>query len=174
MWFWKICLWGIPTEEIWYCESWYIAYKIQPLWKKRTCKQLVLFILSNRMQFTNINKSQSGKRELKYGVPQESILGPLLFILFINDLHKYIEFSTVHHFSVDTMMFFVETSLKKVNKHIKRNLKIVLEWIRAIKLFLNTSKTELVIFKSRNKTITKHLNFRISGQKFNQYLESNT
>ena len=174
MWFWKICLWGIPTEEIWYCESWYIAYKIQPLWKKRTCKQLVLFILSNRMQFTNINKSQSGKRELKYGVPQESILGPLLFILFINDLHKYIEFSTVHHFSVDTMMFFVETSLKKVNKHIKRNLKIVLEWIRAIKLFLNTSKTELVIFKSRNKTITKHLNFRLSGQKFNQYLGSNT
>ena len=46
-----------------------------------------------------------------------------------------------------------------------RDLKLVVEWIRGNKLSLNTSKTELVIFKSRNKTITKNLNFRISGQK---------
>ena len=54
--------------------------------------------------------------------------------------------------------------LKKLNEHANRDLKLV-KWIRANKLFLNTSKTELAIFKSRNKTITKHLNFHISGKK---------
>ena len=121
--------------------------------------------LNGRMQFTSINKSQSGKRELKYGVQQGSVLGPLLFILFISDLHKNVEFSTVHHFADDTNMPLIEKSLKKLNRHINRDLKLVVEWIRANKLSLNTSKTDLVIFKSRNKKITKHLNFRISGQK---------
>ena len=121
--------------------------------------------LNGRMQFTSINKSQSGKRELKYGVQQGSVLGPLLFILFISDLHKNVEFSTVHHFADDTNMPLIEKSLKKLNRHINRDLKLVVEWIRANKLSLNTSKTDLVIFKSRNKKITKHLNFCISGQK---------
>ena len=117
------------------------------------------------VHFTNINKSESRKTELKYGVPQGSVLGHLLFILFINDLHKNIEFSTVHHFADNTNILLIEKSLKNLNKHMNRDLKLVVEWIRANKLSLNTSKTELVIFKSRNKTITKNLNFRISGQK---------
>ena len=102
---------------------------------------------------------------MKYGVPEGSVLGPLLVILFINDLHKNIEFSTVHHFVDDPNLLVVEKLLKKLNKHLSRGMKLVVEWIRANKLSLNTSKTELVIFKSRNKTITKNLNFRISGQK---------
>ena len=47
----------------------------------------------------------------------------------------------------------------------KRDLKLVVEWIRVDRLFLNTSKTELVTLKSKSKTITKNLNFRISSQK---------
>ena len=62
-------------------------------------------------------------------------------------------------------MLLVEKSLKKFTKHINRDLKLVLEWIRANNLPINRSKTELVIFKSRNKTIAKHLTFLISGQK---------
>ena len=93
------------------------------------------------MQFTSINKSHPGKRELKYGVPQGSVLGPVLFTLIINDLHKNIEFSTVYHFADDTNMLLVEKSFKKLNKHINRDLKLVVEWMRANKLSLNTSKT---------------------------------
>ena len=55
--------------------------------------------------------------------------------------------------------------MKKINKHINRDLKLFVEWTRPNKLSLNTSKTELIILKSKNKTITKHLNFRISRQK---------
>ena len=87
------------------------------------------------------------------------------FILFINDLHKPVEVSSVHHFADDTNLILTDKSMKKINKHIKRDLKLVVQWMRTNKLSLNTSKTELVIFKPKNKIITKHLNFWISGQK---------
>ena len=78
------------------------------------------------MQFTSISKSQSGKTELKYGVPQEAVLRPLLFTVFINELHKNIKFSTVHHFADDTKLL-VKKPLKKLSKHINRDLKLVAE-----------------------------------------------
>ena len=117
------------------------------------------------MQSTSISRTQSGKRKLKYGVPQGSVIGPLRFILFINDLHQVVEFSTVHYFPDDTNMVLIKKSLKKVNRYINSDLKLIAEWIRTNSLSLNTSKTEPVIFKSRHKKITKHLNFHISEQK---------
>ena len=86
-----------------------------------------------------------------YGVPQGSVLGPLLFILFINDLHKAIEFSSVHYFAEDTNLILIDKLMKKINKRINRDLKLVVEWIKAIRLSLNNSKTELLIFKSKKK-----------------------
>ena len=78
---------------------------------------------------------------------------------------KHQLFSSVHHFSDDTNLLLIDKSLKKINKYINRDLKCAVDWIRANKLSLNTSKTEIVLFKTRNKIITKRLNFRISGQK---------
>ena len=100
-----------------------------------------------------------------YGIPQRSVLGPLLFILFINDLHRAVEFSSVHHFADATNLILNDKSMVNINKHINRDLQLVVEWVRANRLSLNTSKTELLIFKPKNKIITKHPNFRISGQK---------
>ena len=117
------------------------------------------------MQFTSVTGYQSNMRQLKCGVPQRSVLGPLLFILFINDLHLAAQYSSVHQFADDKNLLLVEKSLKKLNKKVNRDLKLIVEWVRANKLSLNANKTEIIIFKSKNKTITKHLNFRISGQK---------
>ena len=68
------------------------------------------------------------------------------------------EFSSVHYFSDDTNLLLSHHSLEKLNQHINRDL-LADEWLRANKLFLSSSKTELVIFKSKNKNITKNLNF---------------
>ena len=117
------------------------------------------------MQFTSVNSYKSNMRQLKYGVPQGSVLDPLLFILFINDLHLAVQYSSVHQFADNTNLLVVEKSFKQLNKKVNRDLTLIVEWVRANKLSLNTKKTEIIIFKPRNKMITKHLNFRLSSQK---------
>ena len=124
--------------------------------------------LEDRIQFTSVQGSKCAEKPIKSGIPHGSVLGPLLFILFINDLHKAVEFSSVHHFADDTNLLLIDKSLKKINKHINRDLKLTVDWIRANKLSLNASKTEIILFKPRNKKITKQLNFRVSGQKIKQ------
>ena len=68
--------------------------------------------LSNRKQFVTINGFNSSKQTLKYGVPQGSVLGPLLFLIYINDLHQAVKFSDVHH-SDDTNLLLVGPKLNK-------------------------------------------------------------
>ena len=72
------------------------------------------------MQFTSVNGYQFNMRQIKCGVPQGSVLGPLLFILFINDLHLAVQYSSVHQFDDDTNLPVVEKSLKQLNKKVNR------------------------------------------------------
>ena len=72
--------------------------------------------LSNRQQFVTINGFNSKNQSMNYGVPQGSVLGPLLFLIYINDLHKAIKFSTIHHFADDTNLLVIGKTLKKNTK----------------------------------------------------------
>ena len=98
----------------------------------------------------SINGFNSKNQVMKYGVPQGSVLGPLLFLFYINDLHKAIKFSTVHHFADDTNLLVVGKNLEDVQKQINRDLKFLCTWLRANKISLNASKTELIIFRDPN------------------------
>ena len=90
-------------------------------------------------------------------VPNGSILGPLLFILYINDLHSFIKFWKTHHFADDTNLLYFNDSVKKLNKSINYDLKHLVNWLNANKICQNISKTELVLFKPRKKALDQDL-----------------
>ena len=121
--------------------------------------------LTNRKQFVHVNNTDSDTLINTYGVPQGSILGPLLFLIYINDLHNVIKHSSTTHFADDTNLLYPHSSLKQINKHINHDLKLIVHWLRANRISLNVDKTEIIIFRPKRKTITKNMNFRISGQK---------
>ena len=68
--------------------------------------------LSNREQFVNLNDFTSSKNPIKCGVPQGSILGPLLFIIYINDMKKAIKDCIINQFADDTNLLYAHKDLK--------------------------------------------------------------
>ena len=69
-------------------------------------------------------------------------MGPSLFLIYINDLNKAIKYSDVRHFADDTNLLLSDKSLKKINKYINHDLKLLNIWLRANIILLNASKTE--------------------------------
>ena len=119
--------------------------------------------LTQIVQFTSVNRFNSLPYLISHGVSQGSILGPLLFIIFINDLQKSIKHTQMLQFSDNTNLLYINKSMKKINKHINHDLSLIVQWFRSNKISLNVDKTELVIFSPKRKQITKPFKFRISG-----------
>ena len=71
--------------------------------------------LTNRKQHVTVNGQTSDNTLIEFGVPQGSVLDPLLFLIYINDLNQAIKFSRVHHFAEETNLLLVDNSLKKIN-----------------------------------------------------------
>ena len=71
----------------------------------------------------------SQKLPITCGVPQGSILGPLLFLIYINDMHMAVEFSTIHHFADDTNILYSCKSLKGLRKRVNADLAYLHDWL---------------------------------------------
>ena len=79
--------------------------------------------LKDRQQFVSINGYNSECASIPIGVPQGSVLGPLLFLLQINDLNLAIKYCKVHHFADETNLLYTNNSIKKLNKMLNKDLK---------------------------------------------------
>ena len=77
---------------------------------------------SNRQQFVS-NGYKSKSQLMEYGLPQGLVLGPLLFLIYINDLNKAIKYCTTRHFADDTNLLVVNKSIKKLQKQVNLDLK---------------------------------------------------
>ena len=121
--------------------------------------------LIGRKQYTKINNIDSQISDISYGVPQGSVLGLLLFLIYINDLNRAVTFSYIQHFADDTNIIYSHKSLKKINQRINYDLRNIVEWLRANRIALYTDKTRTVLFRAARKHLTRKMNFRISGQR---------
>ena len=82
----------------------------------------------------------SGLTTINCGMPQGSVLGPLLLLLYINDLNQAIKFCKVYHFAHDTSLLCLSNSIKKLNKLVNEDLKHLVNWLNANKISLNVKK----------------------------------
>ena len=124
---------------------------------KRNANYWLLSFLTDRKEYTNVTGKDSNSQEITHGVLQGSVLGPLLFIIFISDLNLSVTSSKVHHFADDTNLLLINKSLKKINSLINHDLALLVQWLRANEISLNTSKTEIFIFRPKHKIINQTL-----------------
>ena len=105
--------------------------------------------LTNRRQFVTYEDSKKTP-ELKVtcGVPQGSILGPLLFLLYVNDLYKASKVLTPIMFADDTNLFYAHKNLNLLYHTVNSELQKINEWFKANKLSLNLKKTTYSLFHS--------------------------
>lgn len=110
--------------------------------------------LSNRKQHVQVSGKLSCGREIKAGVPQGSVLGPLLFILFINDLPLHIDFCDIDLFADDSTMSTSNSSISVLVNVIQADLINFDEWCKKNDMTLNLTKTK-AMFISTKQTISK-------------------
>ena len=113
---------------------------------------LIKSYLSNRKQLVAINCFESVNLDITCGVPQGSNLGPLLFLLYINDFRFSLGKATSIHFADDTCILHFFNKLKIVETELNNDLKHASTWLNANRLSLNVSKSKL-IFQCKYKNI---------------------
>ena len=117
-----------------------LLHKLEHYGIRGICNDWLKSYLSDGKQFVSVNGYNSDLMPVDCGVPQGSVLGPLLFLIYINDLHKAIQYCKVHHFADDTNLFHTSKSVKNLNELINRDMKHLNNWLGAYKIseqFLN-------------------------------------
>ena len=96
----KLALYGIQHHEL----EWFKSY------------------LSNRSQFTRVNGIDSEVENINIGVPQGSCLGPLLFLIYINDLPKFVKNASVYMYADDTSLSFKADNISRLSEALTEDL----------------------------------------------------
>jgi len=111
--------------------------------------------LSDRSQFVEFNNITSEPFKIKCGVPQGSILGPLMFIIYINDLPNTTNsFSPIIYADDTTLLTSLNfTSLNNSYPSLNQELNLISDWLKVNKLSLNIEKTKAMIFHTPNRRI---------------------
>ena len=127
--------------------------------------------LANRLQRCNVNNHLSSTSPLNCGVPQGSIIGPLPFLIYINDLPNCLSLGSPRMYADDTNVTFAASDMLGLETQINTELKSINLWLKANKLSLNVAQTEFMVVSSRQKMQSLNdntINVNVEGVKINQ------
>jgi exonuclease III len=125
--------------------------------------------LSDRTQRTAFNDFVSSPVENSLGVPQGSVLGPVLFILYINDLRRVLRFCDINLFADDTVLFIAAKNLGDAVSHLNTDLRSLSRWLKYKQLKLNISKTKFMVI-SRNR-VSEDVSVKIDDETIDRVRE---
>ena len=126
----KLKIYGLSDESL----NWYSSY------------------LLSRSQRVSVNNVLSQHKSILYGVPQGSILGPLMFLMFINDLPLYTNDVTTDMNADDTTLFDINFSKEVIQANLQETLKNLDIWCKHNGMVLNSSKTKVMLVTTSQKT----------------------
>ena len=113
--------------------------------------------LKNRTQTTQVDRHISDKAVVGCGVPQGSVLGPLLFLLYVNDIHRCSNKLRFYLFADDTNILYADKNLKDLETTVNNELQNLYNWLTANKLTLNIKKSNFVISHPYQKRLDQFL-----------------
>ena len=106
--------------------------------------------LKDRKQKTKVNESYSSWRKIGYGVPQGSILGPLLFNIFINDIFYFLDKSNIANYADDNSLYAIDDNVLDLLKILNSETSTVLKWFKVNEMKPNSEKCRLIIASNNN------------------------
>ena len=133
-----------------------------------TAFTLIKSYLSEREQYVSQNGQNSNYNNITCGVPQGSVLGPLLFILYINDLPKISNNFKPILFADDTNLIFYDKTILILKDKMQTDINKLFKWLNINKLSININKTNVLLFNIRNKNENINLNLYINNIKLKQ------
>jgi hypothetical protein len=141
----KLTLYGIKDIEL----SWFTDYLDDR-------KQIV-----KHYGFSNVS-------QVKTGVPQGSVLGPILFLIFINDICQHVGISTCNLYADDSVLFCQEKEIALLQASLQSSVNDVAKWYKYNQLALNTLKCEVMLVRSQHRNPSDCLDIEIENVRLNQ------
>lgn len=139
--------------------------KVESLGVRSTQLSLLQSYLTNRTQCVKIGSYTSSDMNITFGVPQGSILGPSLFLIYMNDLcNLNLEKGSIFSYADDTALVFTSNTWSETYHHAQRGFDMVSKWLKNNLLTLNISKTKMINFSIRNTNMSETISLDVTAK----------